>query len=532
MVLSILRALDQVDGLKSEAPILGQPRGLDWHGALASRVQPEGRPLEHVIPELVSYFEGMFIWGHPRCQVHVVPPPSIASIIGVLLPSMYNPNLCSEEVSRRIAEAEIRVAAMSADLIGYDPRRAGGVFTFGGTGGLLYGVKVGLEKAAPGSLARGLKQDAVVVASDESHYSVLSVAGWLGIGQENVIRVPTAPDNSVRVQRLDEAVREAVAQGRKVAAIVATMGTTDAFGLDDLAAIRAARDHLVEELALPYHPHIHADAAIGWAWSVFADYDFVANPLGFRGRTLRALAAIDRRIRHLELADSVSLDFHKTGFAPYVSSLVLFKERADFDRISRGRDTMPYLYQSGHYHPGMFTLETSRSGAGPLAALANLLLLGKDGLRVLLGHAVDMSEALREGLESHPDLTVLNADNPGPVTLFRVYPHGVDTFLVDERERSDPSFRDELLAHNEYNRRIFERVHADALSGRGVAISVTDCHRRTDYGEPIVALKSYVLSPFADEAQMGTVIRQVLSARDAIEREDRAEREPPRTVGT
>ena len=39
-----------------------------------------------VIPELVKYLEGMFIWGHPRSQINVVPNPSTASIVGMLLP--------------------------------------------------------------------------------------------------------------------------------------------------------------------------------------------------------------------------------------------------------------------------------------------------------------------------------------------------------------------------------------------------------------------------------------------------------------
>ncbi len=63
---------------------------------------------------------------------------------------------------------------------------------------------------------------------------------------------------------------------------------------------------------------------------------------------------------------------------------------------------MPYLYQFGHYHPGLFTLECSRSGAGALAALANLKLLGKQGYRVMLGHSVEMAELLRERLEALP----------------------------------------------------------------------------------------------------------------------------------
>src|SRR5690606_18087483 len=82
--------------------------------------------------------------------------------------------------------------------------------------------------------------------------------------------------------------------------------------------------------------------------------------------------------------------------------------RADFDRIARPRESMPYLYQTGDLHPGFFTLETSRPGTGVLAALGNLLLFGKEGLRAILGHLVEMAEVLREHLEGHAATTVLN----------------------------------------------------------------------------------------------------------------------------
>jgi L-2,4-diaminobutyrate decarboxylase len=123
---------------------------------------------------------------------------------------------------------------------------------------------------------------------------------------------------------------------------------------------------------------------------------------------------------------------------------------------------------------------------------------------------------LREQIEGHPNVTVLNGENVGPVTLFRAYPDGVDTFTVKERETRDAGYRDALRMHNEYNRRIFSLVHSEALAGRGVAISLTDCYRQTDYGEPIVALKSYVLSPFADESQMQIVLEEVLKAREKL----------------
>src|SRR5205085_4066449 len=118
-------------------------------------------------------------------------------------------------------------------------------------------------------------------------------------------------------------------------------------------------------------------------------------------------------------------------------------------------------------HPGMFSLETSRGASGVMAALANLLLLGKDGFRTLVGHAVEMAEVLRELIIGRPELSVVNDLNYGPVTLFRAYPKGVDTFRVKQREQSDPGYVNELRKHNDLNRRVFTRVAHEALAGRG-----------------------------------------------------------------
>lgn len=515
-VFSFLRALDQVDALKSVTPLLGHSEPLDYDSARQCRVAEGTLPLENVTQELVEHLSGMFIFGHPRAQINVVPAPTIASIIGGLLPSIYNPNLVSEESSRKVALAEVEVIAMTAALLGYDPQTAGGLFTFGGTGTTLYGVKLGLEKACPDSFQKGLHETTYILCSERAHYAGLSVAAWLGIGTEQVVQIPTTPENELRPCLLESHARQILKGGGKIAAIIATMGTTDAFGIDDLQAIREIRDRLVDEFQLDYVPHIHADAVIGWAWSVFNDYDLGTNPLGFRHRTVRALAGTKRRIEHLALADSIGIDFHKTGFTPYVSSLILIKDVHDLRLISRSQEATPYLFQSGTYHPGKYTLETTRSGCGPMAALANLRLFGKDGLRALLGHLVSMAEVLREQLEGHAATTVLNGGNFGPVTLFRVYPEGVDTFVVPKREREDPSFRDQLRANNTYNRRIFDLIQADALQGKGVVISLTDCYRESDYGEPIVALKSYILSPFSEERYVSAVLDSIWQARARI----------------
>ncbi len=164
-------------------------------------------------------------------------------------------------------------------------------------------------------------------------------------------------------------------------------------------------------------------------------------------------------------------------------------------------------------HPGRYTLETTRAGNGPLAALANLRLFGTRGLQALLGHAVSMAEELREHLEGHASTTVLNGANFGPVTLFRVYPDGVDTFSMPEQERRNPALRETLAAHNLYNQRIYDLIQADALQGHGVVLSLTDCYRTSEYGAPINALKSYILSPFSEDHHVKAVLESIWKAR-------------------
>jgi glutamate/tyrosine decarboxylase-like PLP-dependent enzyme len=514
---SIMRALDQVDALKGDLPLLGKTIPVDYSAGRKARLSERASTIEEVTADLVHYLEGMTLFGHPATQQNVVPPPSIPSLIGVLLASLYNPNLAWDEYSRLVALAEVETTAQTARLLGYDAEKAGGVFTFGGTGTTLSGVRIGLEKACPGTMSNGLHDDVVIFASDAAHSCRYSIAGWMCLGSKSLVTIPTNERNEIDLDSLARSARSALQEGKRIAAFIATMGTTDAFGLDDLEGIVTLRDHLVQEFSLSYAPHVHADAVIGWAWAVFNDYDIEANPLGFRRRTVRALAgACRRRISHLALADSVGIDFHKTGFAPYISSLFLVKQAEDFRLISRTPELMPYLYQFGDYHPGRFTLETSRAGTGVLAALANLKLFGIEGLRATLGHMVEMARLLREHLEGHEAITVLNRDNLGTVNIFRVYPPGVDTFHVPAREFTDPGFAASLRKHNDYNRRVSEYVHAEAMAGRGVVLSLTDCYRTTSYGEPIVGLKSFILSPFVDEEHVEIVVRKVLEAQQHV----------------
>jgi hypothetical protein len=97
----------------------------------------------------------------------------------------------------------------------------------------------------------------------------------------------------------------------------------------------------------------------------------------------------------------------------------------------------------------------------------------------------------------------------------------VDADAASRRELADPAYREQLEAHNAYNRRIFDLIHERAMRGEGVLLSWTDAYRHADYGgetgPPIAALKSFILSPWTDLAAVEMVGRQIMEARQQVE---------------
>ncbi|MGE0703959.1 MAG: aspartate aminotransferase family protein, partial [Vicinamibacterales bacterium] len=81
-----------------------------------------------------------------------------------------------------------------------------------------------------------------------------------------------------------------------------------------------------------------------------------------------------------------------------------------------------------------------------------------------------------------------------------------------------PAMKDQLHKHNPNNAQIFDLIQADALQGRGVVLSLTDCNTTPDYGEPLNALKSNILSPFTEAQHVSTVLDSIWKARAEIAR--------------
>jgi glutamate/tyrosine decarboxylase-like PLP-dependent enzyme len=113
---------------------------------------------------------------------NIVPPPSFVNLAALSAVSLFMPNGVTGEDAAETLSAELSCARAMARLAGYDPDRAGGLFTFGGTATNLYAIKVGISKAQPDHAERGIEPGIAVVGSWPAHYSQKSACAWLGIG--------------------------------------------------------------------------------------------------------------------------------------------------------------------------------------------------------------------------------------------------------------------------------------------------------------------------------------------------------------
>lgn len=522
-ILKIIRQFfGMLDG-KKHGTVIGKKKAVDYEKLFHQASFPKHMSSEKdVIGSVTRLYDGVKLWGHPQMQVNVVPHPTTISIAAATLAARYNENSIWDHYGISAAQSEVMAIGMLADLIEFDKTKAGGIFTFGGTGCNLYAARIGIEKADPDAKYTGIRDGIHFFCSDVSHYSIKSSAIWTGVGLDNVRAIPSDDDNTMDIAELENAMNETIKSGAKIGTIFATMGTTDAFGIDPLKEIVKLRDKIQKNAG--YKIHVHADAVIGWPFLTFRGDDSIGHlPIPLQEEIMGVVS----KITELKYADSVGIDFHKTGWSPYICSAFIVKDKQDLLLLQKLKKEMPYLYHGDGYQPGTFTLESSRPNYAQ-KALVNMMLLGKDGYETLIVHLLTVADYLRERMEGTGEIALLNRHNPAFVTDFRVYPktkYDGDGKLLFEKEIHDAASGAFTKKINEYNRKIAEHMIERAEQKGTSMVSYTDCYKTTKKKRMIIAIKSYPMSPFTDKEHMDELLKDLYNAKGYVDKYNIVRRE-------
>ncbi len=475
----------------------------------------QANPEIHMLPgnlkdardAVFPYFWGTDGWYSPLHLENVKGPANYASLIGALACLLKNPNLCTDTYSQRSNELEVKAITALANLLFYHTVDPWGVFTMGGTISNLYGAKIGLEKVVPGAMHHGLQGAKVAgVVSEAAHYSNRTIAGWLGLGTENLVAIPTDPNLAMRLDLLSQKLRQLYQQDTRVAFVTATFGTTDAFGVDDVGGIRQVIDDEAARAGMPA-PQLHVDAAVGWAFSLLSEYRTDENPLKFETRLLPLVRKMQKLAEGLRVADSVTIDFHKMGWGHYPGSAFLVNRRADLKHLARTVEDVPYFAEADPSRdPALFTLECSRPAIGPYTVMASLNGIGLTGWQMLTARALEMAAYLKERLEALDSCKVLNLETTGPSVVWWVLPKGRNAkqiFADLEAGRMPPGTFARYAAEirHQFDKR--EKSLDPALDAR---LSFTAGIGYRPHGIDLPAWKAVFFNPRTDDAVIDRLI--------------------------
>jgi glutamate/tyrosine decarboxylase-like PLP-dependent enzyme len=481
-----------------------------------------------VIQQAIKLFEGLPNWGHPLTMNNVNPQGNTAAIVASILTEIFAPNILEGEYAWNIHQAELESGGILANLAGWESKKSGCVYTYGGSGCWTYHLKYALTSVLPDSRNKGIRTDAKVICSQQAHYTMLNSTDWMGLGMDNIILIKTDTEtNAMDLGHLEEVLKDCQAKQIPVASVVCTMGTTDANAYDPVEEVY----HLINKYPNPKgfgKIFLYCDSVIGWSWLTFKNYDFKINPLGFSKAVLPYLEKNYHAVKGIFYADAFGADFHKTGFSPYISSAFVYKDAAAFESLL-SRPSSSYLQPRSPYNPLNYTLEVSRTATGSMAGWATLKFFGHEGFQSVLGGILENKVYLQQKIKTHPSIICVNPDDFGLVTLLRIYPPGINTTVQYDLELKDKDHKEDLLKHNEFTHAIgdllFEWFRSSKkINGQSTPyLSFTSRFRPTEYNRDlkdsdamIFALKIFPLNVSITPEVMDHVLLCIKAARDQI----------------
>ncbi|MDO4895538.1 aspartate aminotransferase family protein [Moraxella sp.] len=415
---------------------------------------------------------------HPHSLAHLHCPTMVTSQIAEVLINATNQSMDSWDQSPAGSLMEVQLIDYLRQKTGYGAGTAG-VFTSGGTQSNLMGVLLARDwciaknyQNADGkewSVQRdGIPADAMtkvkVLCSENAHFSVQKNMAMMGMGFQSVVTVPVNDNAQMDTKALAKIMADLQADGKIVACVVATAGTTDAGAIDDIKTIRKLCDD--------YGAWLHIDAAWGGALLLSSDYRDMLDGV--------------------ELSDSITLDFHKHFFQSISCGAFLLKDEQNYRFMHYEAEYLNSAYDEEHGVPNLVSksLQTTRR-FDALKLWFTIEALGEELYGSMIDHGVTLTRQVAEYIKATDGLELLVEPQFASV-LFRVVPKDYPAEFIDNLNQN---VADELFAKGEAN------------------IGVT---RVIDSRQNVQSLKMTTLSPIATLDNVKALLGQVLAEAERI----------------
>src|SRR5438105_7588171 len=209
--------------------------------ALPAQPPEQGEPFEKILADVDQVIlPGMVHWSHPMFLGYFGWTTTAPGILGEIITAPLNVNAMTWRTCPAATELETLVIDWIRQWMQL-PQEFGGVVYDTASVGVMHALAVAREEAAPSTRKRGLVGARAPVfriyASEQAHSSAEKAAIALGLGEENVQRVPVDALLCMDVRALREMIAHDVREKFAPLAVVATVGTTSTASVDPVPEI-------------------------------------------------------------------------------------------------------------------------------------------------------------------------------------------------------------------------------------------------------------------------------------------------------
>lgn len=335
------------------------------------------------------------------------------------------------------------------------------------------------------------------------HYSWVKVADLLGMGQHQLLELAIDENYRIDAAQFASVLDELIAQRVPVLAMVSVLGSTETGTVDALHRLLAAKRE-AKRRGLDFYCHVDG-AYGGYAAAVFRDEkgNWVGSSLD------EELAA---SFAALQETDSITIDPHKLGYAPYPAGAIMFQDIRVREFLHMAA---PYVFHEDepgatpHTTIGKYIVEGSKPGAAAAAVWLNhrVLPLDTTGYGALIEQTATSARQLKEaikGFDSPNGFKIIPLNDPDlNLVVFIAIPPGAKS--LDDINR----FNEELYQRFAINLERLVFSYDFLLSktafdlkkyGRGVRARLhPSLLPLFEDGKTLTVLRSTIMNPFVPE---------------------------------
>ena len=373
--------------------------------ALPAKPPEEGEPFEKILSDIDRVIvPGMVHWSHPMFLGYFGWTTTAPAILGEIITAPLNVNAMTWRTCPAATELETLVVDWIRQWMDL-PQEFGGIVYDTASVGVMHALAVAREEAAPSTRKRGLVGAGApmfrIYASEQAHSSAEKAAIALGLGEENVQRVPTDARFCMDPSALCEMIARDVRDNFKPLAVIATVGTTSTASIDPVPEIaRICGENKM---------WLHIDGAYGAGFAVLPENKWLTNGWS--------------------KADSIVVNPHKSLFVPLDFSVLYVR---DLERLRRVFTLVPEYLRGDTVEAQKNYMDYGIQLGRRFRALKAWLIFrsfGREGMAARLRECVRLANLFAEWIKSD-DRFELAAPVSMGVVCFRLV--GDDERKIDQ----------------------------------------------------------------------------------------------------